>query len=306
MIAQLKRQGYSQASIARMTDRHRSTISRELKRNATPHDGWYRADKAIGYTRARRSRSRRNWRYTAEKLKPVIDLLHEGYSPEQASAVLKMKRVMRVSIQTIYAFLKRDRKAGGELYKLLRLSSKLKRKRYDKADSRGRLRHKRSIHERPNGAENRSRVGHWEIDTVMGKYGSKPCLLTLVDRKTGYALIGKLADRTVASMNERLKQLIARYSQNFKTITADNGTEFHGYKEVEEATDTPFYFADPYHSWQRGSNENLNGLIRQYFPKGMSLVNVTQADCDRVAEQLNNRPRKRYGYKSPAQLFPAC
>lgn len=303
MISQLKWQGFSCTEIADLVGRHRSTVYREIRRNATTHDGVYRATKAIQYAKARRSRSRRNWQFTTECMTPLVRLLKQDYSPEQASAILKQQGVLSVCVETVYAFIRRDRKAGGKLFQRLRHAGKQKRKRYARADSRGRLGNKRSIHDRPQAADNRSQVGHWEIDTVMGKFGTKPCILTLVDRKTGYLLIGQLNDRTTASTNKRLRKLIRRSPDRFKTITADNGTEFHGYKVIEQATNTPFYFADPYHSWQRGTNENTNGLIRQYLPKGTSMEAVTQQQCNRIANILNNRPRKRYGFKSPAELF---
>ena len=162
--------------------------------------------------------------------------------------------------------------------------------------------YKRHISERPNSAESRKIKGHWEVDTVMGK-GSKDCIVTLVERKTGYTLIGKLKDRTTAELNRRCIQLINREPCRFVSITADNGTEFHQYKKIEKATNTRFYFATPHHSWERGTNENTNGLIRQYLPKGTSMENLTQQKCNAIADKLNNRPRKRLGYKTPEELM---
>ena len=303
MISRLKWQRFSQADIARILARCPSTISREIRRNATTHDGVYRAEKAIQYTNARRSRSRRNRQFDALEFKQVIALLKRRLSPEQISGLLKKRRELSISTETIYAYIRHDRRSGGRLYCFLRQAGKRRRKRYRSPDSRGKLRHKRSIHERPPGATNRSRRGHWEGDTVMGAYATKPCVLTLVDRKTGFLMIGKLTDRTVESTNQRLRQLMARAPARFKTMTIDNGTEFHGYKDVEETSDTRFYFADPYHSWQRGSNENVNGLIRQYLPKGTSMEELNQHQCNAIATEINNRPRKRYGWKTPAELF---
>ena len=137
----------------------------------------------------------------------------------------------------------------------------------------------------------------------MGAYATKPCVLTIVDRKTGFLMIGKLTDRTVESTHRRLRQLMARAPHRLKTMTVDNGTEFHGYKDVEETSDRRFYFAGPYHSWQRGSTENVNGLIRQYLPKGTSMEKLNQHQCNAIATEINNRPRKRYGWKTPAELF---
>jgi IS30 family transposase len=150
--------------------------------------------------------------------------------------------------------------------------------------------------------ETRGQVGHWEIDTVMGT-GSKDCIVSLVERKTGLVLIGKLQDRTTASLNRRVIAIIKRHEGAFQTITADNGTEFHHYHGIEARTTAVFYFARPYHSWERGSNENANGLIRQYLPKGVSLARLTQHQCNSIARKLNQRPRKRLGFRTPLECY---
>ena len=136
----------------------------------------------------------------------------------------------------------------------------------------------------------------------MGK-GDKHCIVTIVERKTGYLVVGKLLSRTTEELNKRVVQLITQHMTRFKSITADNGTEFHGYKKIEEETGVPFYFANPHHSWERGTNENTNGLIRQYLPKGQSIAHITQPDCNAIARKLNNRPRKRLRYKTPEECF---
>ena len=161
------------------------------------------------------------------------------------------------------------------------------------------------IGERPAVVEQRSRIGDREIDTVMGESlgESSDCLLTLVERKTGYVFIGKLAARTAAETNRALLELLARHPDRVQTITADNGTEFHWYGQVEAVSAVKFYFATPHHSWERGTNENTNGLIRQYLPKGQTMSRATQNECDLIAEHLNNRPRKRHAYKTPNQCF---
>ncbi len=136
----------------------------------------------------------------------------------------------------------------------------------------------------------------------MGK-GSKHCIVTLVERKTGFTLIGQLNDRTTKSINKRTIKLMSKMPEQFKTITADNGTEFHQYKVIEQATNCLFYFANPHHSWERGTNENTNGLIRQYLIKGTSMEGLTQQQCNTIAAKLNARPRKRLGYKTPEECF---
>ena len=161
------------------------------------------------------------------------------------------------------------------------------------------------IDTRPPSVESRHVKGHWEIDTVMGGRDHH-CIVTLVERKTGYVLIGKLRHRTKQETNARIVALIRKHKLQFSTITADNGTEFHDYPVVERQTGVTFYFAYPYHSWQRGSNENMNGLIRQYFPKRASMAHITQHDCNAVMTKLNTRPRKRFGYKTPEEMMYAA
>jgi len=304
MISALRKQGHNASSIAQYLGRHRSTISREFNRNSARWDGSYRPSKAIERTNGRRSRSRRNWQFGVKEWRLVEKLLREKWSPEQISGRLDNDDVLSISYPTIYRYVRRDKKNGGNLYRCLRLPKKW-RKRHRSRDYRGRLAGKRHISERPLSAENRTRKGHWEIDTVMGRYGTKPCIVTMVERKTGYVLIGKLKSRRKDVTNERVIQLIQKHPELFKTITADNGTEFHGHAEVERATGAKFYFATPYHSWERGTNENTNGLIRQYLPKGTSLVGLTQQACNAIAIKLNDRPRKRYGFKTPAEMFYA-
>jgi IS30 family transposase len=148
-------------------------------------------------------------------------------------------------------------------------------------------------------------VGHWEVDTVLGNSQGGACIVTLVERKTGYVVIGKLERRATAELNARLEALVHRERRPVRTITADNGTEFHSYKALEARVPAKFFFATPHHSWERGSNENMNGLIRQYLPKGVSMEHLTQADCDRIADKLNRRPRKRYGFHTPEELYAA-
>ena len=142
-----------------------------------------------------------------------------------------------------------------------------------------------------------------EADTVIGTSSDKHCVLTFVDRKTGYVMIGKLEARTVEATNRRAVRLIKTAARPTHTITADNGTEFHGYGAIEAETGSKFYFAAPYHSWERGTSENTNGLIRQYLPKRTSMAHITQHACNRIAHKLNNRPRKRLGYRTPEECY---
>jgi IS30 family transposase len=272
-----------------------------LHRNSR-EDGGYRPFTADEMTRGRRSRSRRNWRFGEEAWALVRSRLELHWSPEQIAGRLRVDKLLSISHETIYRYVWYDKMQGGSLYLCLRGSRKQKWKRYRSYDSRGRMGGKRPISERPPGAQNRSRVGHLEGDTVIGAF-DRHCILTLVDRKTGYVMIGKLFGRTTQATNRRATSLIRGAPRRTLSLTVDNGTEFHGFKALEQATGATIYFAAPHHSWERGTCENTNGLIRQYLPKRASMRSVTQRDCTRLAALLNSRPRKRHGYLTPSELY---
>jgi IS30 family transposase len=297
----LRRGGLSPAAIARVLGRHRSTIGREIRRNGTPRDGCYRPQLADWYAQGRRSRSPRNRRFSAADWARVQTLVREDWSPEQIAGRLRADHELAISHETIYRYLWADKAAGGTLYTHLRGARKQRRKRYGRYDSRGRVAGKRPITARPAVVETRTQLGHWETDTVVGP--GRPCILSLVERKTGYVVIGQLRARTTAAVNRRATELIRAQPHRVRTITADNGTEFHDYPAIERATGTRFYFATPHHAWERGTNENTNGLIRQYLPKRRSMAALTQQDCDQIAAQLNRRPRKRLGYRTPEECY---
>jgi IS30 family transposase len=297
-LSTLRKQGCPQAQIARALGRHRSTISREVCRNSRK-DGGYRPGTAHDFARWRRSRSRRNQRFTSADWAIVLTRLEQHWSPEQISGRLKKDGTLRISHETIYRHIWHDKRRGGTRFKLLRQAGKKRRKRYGAYDSRGRLAGKRHISDRPAAAENRTQIGHWEIDTVLGT--GKPCIVTLVERTTGYVTIGKLRARTTAELNQATIALLASAPLPVRTITADNGTEFHAYKGIEAQSGARFFFATPHHSWERGTSENTNGLIRQYLPKRTSMASVSQDRCDIIAERLNTRPRKRLDYLTPEE-----
>jgi IS30 family transposase len=216
---------------------------------------------------------------------------------------LARHELLAISYETIYLHVWREKRAGGGLWRHLRQATKQRRKRYGAHDSRGRLAGKRHISERPAEVETRAVVGHWEIDTVKGDDQARHSVVTLVERRTGYLEVGKLVRHTAAEATRRTVELIGRHAGRVRTVTADNGSEFHSYAEIEAATGALFFFATPHHSWERGTNENTNGLLRQYLPKRQSMAHVTQADCDAIAARLNARPRKRLGYRSPEECY---
>jgi IS30 family transposase len=292
----------SKADIARKLERSPSTISRELARNLRESDGRYRADEAHGKAVARRSKTRRGFRHTDEQWLVVVHLIEERWSPEQISGILKQNGSFTMSHETIYKHILHDKSEGGHVYKDLRIMPKARRKRYNSRDSRGIKPGKRHISTRPPEVEDRQHLGHWEVDTVIGS-DRHFCILTFVERKTGYAIIKKLFARTTSEVVKAALAAIKEHGGKFKTITFDNGTEFHEYKALEKSHPVVCYFATPYHSWERGSIENLNGLIRQYLPKGTSMRDLTQSQCDWIANKLNTRPRKRHNYRTPKMLY---
>ncbi len=300
-VGLLRRRGLCPAEIAGVLGRHRSTIVREIRRNRSHGDGSYRPQLADWYARGRRSHSRRNLRFETSDWVVVEQLLREDWSPEQVAGWLRRHGQLEISHETIYRYIWEDRREGGALHTHLRGSRKQRRKRYRSYDSRGRVAGKRPITARPAVVETRGQVGHWETDTVLGK--GRPCLLSMVERKTGYVVLGKLKARTTAEVNRRTLRLMKAQPRPVRTITADNGTEFHGYTTIEKATSARFYFATPHHAWERGTNENTNGLIRQYIPKRTNMARLTQYDCNAIARQLNRRPRKRLGFRTPVECY---
>jgi IS30 family transposase len=302
-LSVLRQRGLSAAAIARVLGRHRSTIGREVERNRAHSDGTYRPQLADWYARGRRSHSRRNRQFTEAEWTRIRALLCEDWSPEQVAGWLRRHRELAISHETIYRYVWADKRAGGTLHQHLRGARKQRRKRYGCYDSRGRLAGKRLITERPAIVATRQELGHWEADTMLGASQAGPCVLSLVERKTGYLLLGQLRQRISAAVNARARQLIVAQPHPVRTITVDNGTEFHEYARLERATAVRFYFATPHHAWERGTNENTNGLVRQYLPKRQSMAHLTQHECNRIATKLNRRPRKRLNYRTPEECY---
>lgn len=300
-IAAMRGQYIRMAEIARQLGRHRSTIYREVRRNRCVHDEGYRAKHSVWKASGRKRRSRRKKHFGKEAFGPIEVMLRREQSPEQIVGRRRMEGLKVMSHETIYRWIWADKRSGGFLWKHLRGARKQRRKRYSSYDSRGRLAGKKMINTRPAVVEARSRIGDWEIDTVHGT--GKACVVTVVERQTGIVRIGKLNRATKDQTLRRTVSILWDERDRVKTITADNGCEFHSYKDLETILDAQVYFATPHHAWERGTNENTNGLIRQYLPKGRNLSSVTQRQCDGIAEKLNNRPRKRLGFKTPNEAY---
>ena len=290
-------------SIAKELDRAPSTLYRELGRNRRP-TGRYAAAVAQSYATARRRRSRRGPHLPHEIILMIHELLRMKWSPDQVSNFLRRESLPSISFQSIYRWIRKDRRRGGYLYKDLRIMPKRRRKRYRSDDSRGVLRGKRNISARPKEIDDRLEFGHWEGDTVMGK-DHHQCIITLVERRTGLTRMAKLKNRTAALAAKAIIKIIEAEPWLFKTITFDNGTEFHSYKDIEVATGVICYFANPHHPWERGCNENLNGLLRQYIPKRTKLDYIGNTKLHKICTELNTRPRKRLSYFSPQEVCDA-
>ena len=290
-IYALMKAGHTQSEIASILERSKSTISRELSRNCGQRG--YRPKQAHCSSVERRSMNAwtiddATWRFAQEKL-----LLQ--WSPEQISGHAA------ISPETVYQRVYADKRTGGLLWKNLRCQ-KQRKKRYGKTDRRGIIPNRRSIETRPAIVETRSRIGDWEADTIIGK-NHRQAIVSLVERKTGFTLIHKVERKTAQAVSKAMTTLLNPYQSKVYTVTSDNGREFARHEEIAAALKADFYFAHPYASWERGTNENTNGLIRQYFPKNRDFTTITQQEIDTAMERLNNRPRKRLGYQTPNQVF---
>ena len=194
-----------------------------------------------------------------------------------------------------------DKRAGGLLWQHLRCQ-KQRRKRYGKHDRRGIIPNRQSIETRPSVVDERSRIGDWEADTIIGKNHIQ-AIVSLVERKSGYTLIRKVKRKTARAVRKAAISLLKPHQDKVHTLTADNGKEFAEHERIAKDLDADFYFAHPYASWERGTNENTNGLIRQYFPKNRDFTTITQQEINHAMKRLNSRPRKRLGFLTPAQVF---
>lgn len=296
----LLKEGFSQKAIAHNLERHPSTISRELKRNKGLKG--YRHQQANRFAVERRRTAKKHIKLTAEVQSWIRTLIEQDLSPEQVCAYLERHRELKLHHETVYQFIYCDKGRGGELYQHLRIAHKPYRKRYGKYDRRGQVVNRVSIDERPKIVDDKSRIGDWEGDTIIGK-GHKGALLTLVERKTLYTVIVPLKGKNAEQLRQAAIEVLTPLKDRVLTVTFDNGKEFAEHEKMAEALEADIYFAHPYASWERGINENTNGLIRQYFPKGTDLRDVSIEQAQMVMNRLNNRPRKTRGGKTPNELF---
>jgi len=291
--------GFNQRQIAREVGVHRSTIGRELKRNKGLRG--YRPVQAHKLTQERRQAAVSK-KISDEDWQQVESLIRFDLSPEQAAARLSDAREISISPEWIHRFIYADKAGGGDLHQHLR-GQKPYRKRYASGqERRGQLKDRVSIDERPEVVNQKSRLGDWEGDTIIGRR-HRGALVSLVERKSGFTLIGALARKTAAGVRDLTLELLGPHQKLVHTMTYDNGKEFACHQDIAKSLKAKVYFAHPYCSWERGLNENTNGLIRQYFPKKHDFTAITDEEVAEATYRLNHRPRKKLGFKTPYEVF---
>ena len=295
----LKQANHSQTDIADLMKRDKSTISRELKRNCGQRG--YRPKQSHELSLARMRAKDNGRRVSAETWAFADAKLGLCWSPEQISGYLKANDMPTVSHESIYKRIYADKRAGGTLHANLRCQ-KLRKKRYGGRERRGTIPNQVSIEQRPAIVDTRLRFGDWEGDLVIGA-GHQQALVTLNERKSRYTLIGKVQRKTAQAVSDAIVSLLTPFSHWVHTLTTDNGKEFAQHERIAGSIDADFFFAHPYSSWERGANENMNGLIRQFFPKKMYFEKITEIDVVSATDNLNHRPRKCLGFKTPHEVF---
>lgn len=301
-IYALKKRGDSLSTIARELDVNKSTISREIKRNSGQKGYRYRQanEKAI---QRRQDSNNAKHKMTPELTYKIEEKINLAWSPVQISGRLKKENAgVSVSHETIYKHIWANKRKGGMLYKKLRHSGKRYNKRGKGKVGRGCIQNRVDIDDRPSIVEKKSRLGDWELDTIIGKEQSG-AIVSMVERSTKLTKLVKVNRRTADSIENALNKCLEPIKDFVFTLTADNGKEFANHQEVAKTLEAGFYFAKPYHSWQRGLNEHTNGLVRQYFPKSMSFAEISQDDLIEVEKLLNNRPRKVLEFMTPIEVF---
>jgi len=299
-----KQAGKLQKEIAELLEVHPSSISRELRRNRGGRG--YRPKQAHQKALERRHGAKKAVKMLPVTIAYIENKLEQQHSPEQIAERMKLDPEWlgpTVSHERIYLYVWQNKVEGGLLYKNLRIAgTKQKRKRYNSKDSRGKIPNRTGIAERPAIVERKTRLGDWEGDTMLGK-NHRGALVTLVERKSKLTLISKVANHTAMVVENAIFDLFIPMKNRVHTITVDNGKEFATHESLAHSLQTKIFFADPYSAWQRGLNENTNGLIRQYVPKGTNLQNLTDEEVDEIMDRLNNRPRKSLGFLTPNEVF---
>ncbi|MBA2702290.1 MAG: IS30 family transposase [Blastocatellia bacterium] len=294
----LMKAGHNQTEIALLVGCHKSTISRELRRNRGLKGYRHHQADELAYDRQCEAyRSRIAW----QTWQQVERLLRQDWSPEQIAGRLKLEKQPSVSHEWIYLYVYADKRRGGALHRHLR-SQKKQRKRYSGYIRRGQIPNRTSIDKRPQIVASKGRFGDWEADTIVGAR-HQGGILSVVERKSKLTRLRKLATKAAAEMRQTSVKLLGPLAARVHTITVDNGKEFCEHEQIAAQLQTRIYFAHPYASWERGLNENTNALVRQYFPKKYEFARITNQNLQQVEDLLNNRPRKTLGYRTPNEVF---
>ncbi len=302
-ISAYKKVGYTQSQIAQALHVNVSTISRELNRNSLC--GYYSAESAQRLCYGRHKKKPKYQKMTSEIKRYIKDKLKCDWSPEQIAGVMGKERVIHaVSHESIYRYVYENKAHGGKLYQHLRHKNKKYHKRGNEYNTRGLLKNRISISQRPKIVEKKSRVGDWEIDTMIGA-NHQGALVTIVDRCSKFALIKHVPSKHAHIVTQAIIEMMLPIQKVTHTITSDNGKEFAYHEQIAKELQTQFYFANAYHSWERGLNEHTNGLIRQYLPKQTDFTNLKKEQIQFIQDRLNQRPRKSLAYKTPAEVFYA-
>lgn len=294
--------GNTQKYIANAINKHPATIGRELKRNADGRNGIYKANLAERKCRDRHREKTKKIKLTPEMIEKVENLLREDLSPEQVVGHCTKNGIDCVSVESIYLLIWKDKKDNGDLHKHLRRKGRRYKKRGAINTGRGQIADRIGIEKRPLIVEEKIRFGDLEADTIVGK-DHKGAIVTLNDRASGMLKMKKTATREANEVGHAINEMLDEWLPFINTITSDNGKEFAEHKRIAEKCQIDFYFANPYSPWERGANENLNGLIRQYFPKKTDFSTITDEQIKWVEKKLNNRPRKRYNFETPLEVM---
>lgn len=290
----------SHNQIAKAIGRSQSTVTREIRRN-TGQRG-YRNKQADRFALERHADKAKAVKMT-EEIKYIVSVcLQNDWSPEQIAGRLREESVVCLHHETVYQYILTDKASGGQLYKHLRHQGKTYRKRYGSAHNRTGIPNRRDIDERPAEVNARKRIGDWEADTIIGK-NHKGAVVTLDERKSKLRLAAPLPGKKAKYVKDAMIALFSPLKKFVKTVTFDNGKEFTLHEDIAEEIECETYFAKPYHSWERGQNENANGLLRQYFPKNMELLDITMEQVVSAVDKLNSRPRKCLKFKTPYEVF---
>lgn len=307
-VYQFKQMGLSIRKIAKALDRSPSTISRELKRNNCGYRYKYLPHIAQEKYKKRRINCHRKEIINDNAKSYIESKIELHWSPDQIVNRNEIYKPALPSVSTIYRWIRLGYLIKGDKTKLRR-KGKFRRP----AETRGKFNIGKTIKKRPKEAYNRNNFGHWEADTVVsGKLDnrtlkSKYCFVSLAERKTRLYLVKWIPDRTEETVTNAIIELLKDFPKEaIKTITCDRGKEFAGWKKIENELQTSMYFADPYCAWQKGTNENSNGLFREFYPKSMDLSKTTEKEVQENLELLNNRPRKCINYKTPKEYFDEC